>query len=121
MGDFTSESSTNQKKVGFRFWAMLIGVIAAFLLTFVTDPDSQLLFKIPVGVSVFLLIKSMAYFALAALIIHIGGKTMFDYIDRSKLIDRAVADGQSGHVFVGLAIYAYAFVECFNGLSNLRL
>lgn len=106
------------KSLGFRFrWiGMILGGLAALLLTFIADPDTMVLFKIPVGASVVLLAKSLAYYALAVGVIHFGFKTMFDYIDRSELIRIAINQGNAGLVFIGFALFMIAFALVFVAL-----
>lgn len=117
------ENFIEEKSSGLRFRnvAMVLGAIAAILMTFLTDPSTMVLFKIPMGASVVLLVKSMVFFALAALVIHLGFKSMFDYVKRGDLINQAVKDGQAGTVLVGLAIFVLAFAIVFASLINLTL
>lgn len=103
----------------FRTITLVVGVIAALLLTFIADPETIVLFKIPMGASTLLVVKSMAYFALAVGVVHWGCKGMFDYIDRSEIIDQAVKDGQAGQIFIGLAIFVLAFAWVFSALIGL--
>lgn len=114
---------TPEKTGTFRFRnvAMILGVIASILMTFLTDPSSLVLFKVPMGVSVILLIKSLVYFAVAAMVVHLGFKSMFDYIERGSLIKQAIEDKQSGTVLIGLAIFVLAFAIVFASLINLTL
>lgn len=106
--------------VRFRIIALILGTLAALFLTFVSDPDTLVLFQIPMGASVILLVKSLAYFALAAGVVHFGFKTMFDYIDRSVLIQKAIDQGQAGLIFIGLSIFALAFAWIYSTLISLK-
>ena len=112
------DSGVNVKEgfLRFRTVTLIIGVLTAFVLAFITDPDMPRLFTVPLGADVFLTLKSLAYFALAVLVVHFGCKGMFDYLDRSKLITRAIEDGQAGHVFIGLGLFLIAFAEVFSAL-----
>ena len=107
------------KKTKFRTITLFVGIFAAIAMTFVTDPDTAVLLKIPMGSSTILLIKSMAYYALAVGIVHWGCKGMFDYIDRSKIVEKAVEDKQGGHIFIGLAIFVLAYAWVFSSLIQL--
>ena len=107
------------EKTKFRTITLFLGIFAAVLLTFVTDPDTAVLLKIPMGSSTVLLIKSMAYYALAVGVVHWGCKGMFDYIDRSEIIKKAVEDKQAGNIFIGLAIFVLAYAWVFSSLIQL--
>ena len=104
------------QKTKFRSITLVLGIIAAILLTFVTDPDTAMLLKIPMGSSTILLIKSLAYYALAVGVIHWGCKAMFDYLDRSEIIRKAIEDKQAGHIFIGLALFVLAYAWVFTAL-----
>ena len=104
----------------FRTVTLVIGIFAALLLTFIADPETIVLFNIPFGASTLLVVKSMAYFALAVGVIHWGFRGMFDYIDRSKLIEKAIEGGNAGQIFIGLALFVLAFARVFSALIGLN-
>jgi hypothetical protein len=70
-----------------------------------------------VGAQTFLLIKSIVMLSLAALVVHLGRKTLFDYLDLYEAIQQALKSSEgAGRAIQGIGLMLIAFAIVFAAL-----
>lgn len=104
----------------FRNISILIGSVAAFLFIFLSDPALSPGLGLAFGAQTVLAVKSIVTLSLAALVLHLSRKTLFDYLDVSKFFEKANETPQgSGLALIGLGLVLIAFAIVFGVLVFL--
>lgn len=102
----------SEKYLRFRFLSIFLGSMLCFIMLWLMDPSNSLLlssFSAGVGLIVALgtLTKSYVYIAM----LHIGRKTLFDFIDLGDIYDKVMKSENStgaGLYMVGVGLFAIA-------------
>lgn len=101
----------------YRQVSLILGSLAALALTFFSDPDVGPKMGFSVGAQTFLLIKSIVMLSLAALVVHLGRKTLFDYLDLYEAIQQALKSPEgAGKAIQGIGLMLIAFAIVFAAL-----
>ena len=105
----------------YRSFSMMLGLAALCILTLVTDPYFEKTFSgVIFGGKLVMILRTLSMFGIAALVVHLGRKTIADYVDLSKLVTKASEEPRSaGLAIIGIAIYTVAFAIIFTSLATL--
>ena len=104
----------------FRNISIILGCLASIFLILVSDPTINLGFGVTHGAQLVLAIKTIITLSLAALVIHLGRKTLFDYLDISLYLDKAKETAQgAGLAVIGVGLVLIAFAIVFVSLVFL--
>ena len=104
----------------FRNVSIILGCLASIFLILVSDPTLNLGFGVSYGAQLVLAIKTIVTLSLAALVIHLGRKTLFDYLDVSAYLDKAKETAQgAGLAVIGVGLVMVAFAIVFVSLVFL--
>jgi hypothetical protein len=92
------------KKIKFHQYFYILGTILAFGSLFLTSPGSGFI-QVPFGAEVISKLSSLPAMVFAVFAIWIGTRTLFEYIDSSKLVEKASETSQGAAlVFLGIQI-----------------
>ena len=101
----------------YRQISLILGSLAALALTFFSDPDVGVKLGFSAGAQTFLLIKSIVMLSLAALVVHLGRKTLLDYFDLFEAIQQGLKTPEgAGRVVQGVGLILVAFAIVFAAL-----
>lgn len=104
----------------FRNISIILGCLASIFLILVSDPTINLGFGVTYGAQLVLAIKTIVTLSLAALVIHLGRKTLFDYLDVSIYLEKAKETPQgAGLAMIGVGLVLIAFAVVFVSLVFL--
>lgn len=91
-------------KLPFRYIAFIGGGLVALLAHILTDPDLNVI-NLPFGAVVVSRLTAVLASAWGVLILYIGTKSIFDWLDMGKITDKAMETPEgAGYVFIGVAI-----------------
>lgn len=104
-----ADSDTPKPRLRFRHAYMTIGSFFVILIWMLTDPDNNLVSKLPFGAStiatLIVLLKSVLYVTM----LHLSRKALMDYLDLETVFKKAMQTSEgAGRVFMGVAIMCAA-------------
>lgn len=103
----------------FRFVSMILGSLALMALAFITDPTVGKYLTLPFGGQVILILKAVSVFGVSCFVIHVSRKTLFDYLDLSKFVEKAIETPLSAAVLVvGVGIFLLAVSQVFQAMMS---
>ena len=103
----------------FRFVSMVFGTLALLAMALLSDPTVGKYLSLPFGGQTMLILKAVSVFGVSCFVIHVSRKTLFDYLDLSKPIEKAIETPLSAAVLVvGVGIFVLAVSQVFQAMMS---
>ena len=103
----------------FRFVSMVLGTLALLAMALLSDPTVGKYLSLPFGGQTMLILKAVSVFGVSCFVIHVSRKTLFDYVDLSKYIEKAAETPLSAALLVvGVGIFMLSVSQVFQAMMS---
>lgn len=103
----------------FRFVSMVFGTLALLAMALLSDPTIGKYLSLPFGGQTMLILKAVSVFGVSCFVIHVSRKTLFDYVDLSKYIEKSAETPLSAALLViGVGIFMLAVSQVFQAMMS---